>query len=76
MMHTTEHRKRPTRWVQRSRYAVEVETEVFCPVDDRSEPCIDTDTARFLDRIAHPAQRGDLAYPRTVGHVYEAIATA
>ena len=67
---TREHRKR---WVQRGRYAVEVDVEVVYPADDPSEPCLEPATVRMLDEIARRAERGDVAYLRTVGRVFEAV---
>jgi hypothetical protein len=67
------HEKRK-RWVQRGRYAVEVEVDVLYPVDDPSEPCLEPATVRWLDEIARRAEQGDIAYLRTVGRVFEAVA--
>ena len=67
------HEKRK-RWVQRGRYAVEVEVEVVYPADDPSEPCLEPATVRWLDEIARRAEQGDVGYLRTVGRVFEAVA--
>ena len=67
------HEKRK-RWVQRGRYAVEVEVDVVYPADDPSEPCLEPATVRWLDEIARRAEQGDVAYLRTVGRVFEAVA--
>lgn len=67
------HEKRK-RWVQRGRYAVEVEVDVVYPADDASEPCLEPATVRRLDEIARRAEQGDVAYLRTVGRVFEAVA--
>ena len=67
------HEKRK-RWVQRGRYAVEVEVEVVYPADDPSEPCLEPATVRWLDEIARRAEQGDVDYLRTVGRVFEAVA--
>ncbi len=69
-----ERREKRKRWVQRGRYAVEVEVEVVYPIDDPSEPCLEAQTVRWLDEIAQRAQAGDLDYLRTVGRVFEAVA--
>ena len=66
------HEKRK-RWVQRGRYAVEVEVEVVYPADDPSEPCLEPATVRWLDEIARRAEQGDVGYLRTVGRVFEAV---
>ena len=66
------HEKR-IRWVQRGDFAVEVEVDVVYPQDDPEEPCLEPQTIRLLDEIARRAERGDLAYLRHVGRVFQAI---
>lgn len=66
------HEKR-VRWVQRGQYAVEVEIDVVYPEDDPNEPCLEPQTIRLLDEIAHRAERGDLAFLRRVGRVFQAL---
>ncbi len=68
------HEKRK-RWVQRGRYAVEVEVNVLYPADHPSEPCLEPETVRWLDEIARRAEQGDLDYLRSVGRVFEAVAS-
>ncbi len=70
----SERREKRKRWVQRGRYAVEVEVEVVYPADDPSEPCLEPATVRRLDEIARRAEQGDVAYLRTIGRVFEDIA--
>jgi hypothetical protein len=67
-------RERRKRWVQRGQYAVEVEVDVLCPVDDPSEPCLEPETVRFLDEVARKAAEGDLEYLHKVGRVFQAVA--
>ncbi len=67
-------REKRKRWVQRGRYAVEVEVEVVYPVDDPLEACLEPETLRWLDEIGQRAEEGDLDYLRTVGRVFEALA--
>ena len=69
-----ERREKRKRWVQRGRYAVEVEVEVVYPEDDPSEACLEPDTVRWLDEIARRAEQGDVEYLRTVGRVFEHVA--
>jgi hypothetical protein len=69
-----ERRETRKRWVQRGRFAVEVDVEVIYPDDDPSEPCLEPDTIHRLDEIARRAEQGDIAYLRTVGRVFEAVA--
>jgi hypothetical protein len=68
-----EHRERRKRWVQRGRYAVEVEVEVVYPADDPSEACLEPATLRFLDEVAAHAEAGDVTYLKTVGRVFETV---
>lgn len=70
-----EKREKRKRWVQRGRYAVEVEVEVVYPADDPSEPCLEPHTVRWLDEIARRAEDGDLDFLRKVGRVFEAVGT-
>lgn len=70
-----ERREKRKRWVQRGRYAVEVEVEVVYPADDPSEACLEPATVRRLDEIARRAEQGDLDYLRTVGRVFQAVAS-
>lgn len=68
-------RERRKRWVSRGRYAVEVEVEVVYPEEDPSEACLEPATVRWLDEIARRAEAGDVSYLRSIGKVYEAIAS-
>ena len=68
-------REKRKRWVQRGKYAVEVEVEVVYPAGDPSEPCLEPATVRWLDEIARRAKNGDVAYLKTVGKVFQAVRT-
>lgn len=68
-----ERREKRKRWVQRGRYAVELEVEVIYPSDDPSEACLEPATAKFIDDVAHRAEQGDVDFLRTVGRVFETI---
>jgi len=61
------------RWVQRGRFAVEVEVDVVYPSDDPSEPCLEPTTVRWLDEIARKAEEGDVEYLHKVGRVFETV---
>jgi len=63
-------REKRKRWVQRGRYAVEVEVEVVYPEDDPSEPCLEPATVRRLDEIARKAEEGDVQYLQQVGRLF------
>jgi len=67
-------REKRQRWIQRGRYAVEVEIEVVYPDGDLSEPCLEPATVRWLDEIASRAEKGDVKYLRRVGRVFRAVA--
>ena len=69
----TDRRERRKRWVQRGRFAVEVDVEVVFPTEDPTEPCLEAATVRQLDEIARRAEAGDLAYLQSVGRVFEAV---
>ena len=69
----TGRRERRKRWVQRGRFAVEVDVEVIFPDEDPSEPCLELSTARMLDEIARRAEAGDVDYLQTVGRVFEMV---
>ena len=68
-----ERREKRKRWVQRGRYAVEVEVEVVYPAEDPTQACLEPDAVRLLDEVAQRAERGDLDYLRTVGRVFETV---
>ena len=67
-------REKRKRWIQRGRFAVEVDIEVIFPDEDPSEPCLEPDTLRKLDEITRKAEAGDVEYLWTVGRVFEAVA--
>ncbi len=69
----SERREKRKRWVQRGRYAVEIEVDVIYPDDDPAEPCLEPATVRWLDEVARRAEAGDLAFLQTVGRVFQAI---
>jgi len=62
------------RWVQRGRYAVEVEVEVIYPEDDPSEACLEPATLRWLDEVAQKAEEGDVEYLQKAGRLFQAVA--
>jgi hypothetical protein len=68
-----ERREKRKRWVHRGKYAVEVEVEVVYPAGDPSEACLEPKTVRWLDEIAQRAKKGDVAYLKTVGKVFQAV---
>jgi hypothetical protein len=68
-----ERRERRKRWVQRGKYAIEVEVEVVYPEEDSSEPCLEPATVRWLDEIAQRAEKGDVEFLSKVGRLFEAV---
>jgi hypothetical protein len=63
------------RWIQRGRFAVEVQVEVVFPEEDPSEACLEPQTLRWLDEIAERAEAGDLQFLKSVGRVFESVAS-
>jgi len=70
-----ERREKRKRWVQRGKYAVEVEVDVIYPADDPSEPCLEPATLRWLDEVAAKAEEGDVQYLQKAGRVFQAVAS-
>ena len=69
----SERREKRTTWIQRGKYAVELEVEVVYPLDDTSEPCLEPATVRWLDEVANKAEQGDLDYLHEAGRVFQAL---
>ena len=68
-----ERRENRKRWVQRGRYAVEVEVEVVYPADRPFEACLEPATVRWLDEVARAAEVEDLDFLHTAGRVFHAV---
>jgi hypothetical protein len=66
-------REKRKRWVRRGQYAVEVEVDVVYPAGDPSEACLEPATVRWLDEVARRAEKGDVAYLKSVGDVFRAV---
>ncbi|MBI2192223.1 MAG: hypothetical protein HYU36_09580 [Planctomycetes bacterium] len=62
-----------TRLVRTDRFVVAVEVEAVIPEDDPSEPCFESEAVQLLRRVAEHAKRGDVAWLRRHGKVYQAI---
>jgi hypothetical protein len=69
-------RIRITRWVHSDRYVVAVEVEMVIPPDDLSEHCYEVETVQWLKEVEDHARRGDLAWLKRAGKVYEEVDTA
>jgi hypothetical protein len=68
-----EQREKRKQWVQRGRYAVEVEVEVVYPADGPLEACLEPATIRWLDEVARKAEEGDVQFLRRAGRVFQAV---
>jgi len=69
----SERREKRMRWVQRGRYAIEVEVEVVYPADDPTRACLEPAAVRLLDEVARRAEAGDVEYLKRVGRVFETV---
>jgi len=67
-------RVKKTRFIQTDRYVVAVEVEMVVPIDDPSEPCYEPETVEFLRQVKQHAEKSDLAWLKTHGKVYAAVA--
>jgi hypothetical protein len=65
-----------TRLIQTDKYVVAVEVEMVIPVDDPSEPCYEAETVKFLKEVKERAERGEIAWLKEHGKVYEAVDAA
>lgn len=65
-----------TRLVQTDRYVVAVDIEMVIPPDDPSEPCLESETVRFLREVKDRAERDDLPWLKQHGKVYAAVEAA
>lgn len=66
-------RVKRTRLVQSERFIVAVEVEMVIPVDDPSEPCMESETVELLKAIKEHADRGDREWLQQHGRVYQAF---
>jgi hypothetical protein len=64
------------RLIQSEKYVVAVEVEMVVPVDDPSEPCLESETVQLLKEIKEHADAGDLAWLAGKGKVYAAVDAA
>jgi hypothetical protein len=69
-------RLKRTRLIRKGRYVVAVDVEMVVPPDDASEPCYEAETVALLEQVAKRAERGDLAWLRQHGTVYELVGSA
>jgi hypothetical protein len=64
------------RWIHTNRYVVAVAVEMVIPPDDPSEPCYEAETVQLLREVEERARRGDVAWLKRHGKVYEAVGAA
>ena len=69
-------RVKRTRLVKSERYIVAVDVELVVPVDDPSEPCYESETVQLLRAVKEHADRGDVAWLKKHGKVFEALEAA
>lgn len=62
-----------TRLVHTDRFVVAVEVEMVIPVDDPSEPCLESETVQLLRDVKEHAERGDVDWLNKRGKVYTAM---
>ncbi|HUE70932.1 MAG TPA: hypothetical protein VMP01_08580 [Pirellulaceae bacterium] len=62
-----------TRLIQAGEYVVAVEVELVIPKDDPSEPCYESETVQLLREVKEHAEKGDVAWLKQRGKVYEAV---
>lgn len=69
-------RIKKTRLIQSDRYVIAVDVEMVYPVDDPSEPCLEAETVQLLKEVKQRADRGDVAWLKQHGRVFEAVDAA
>jgi hypothetical protein len=65
-----------TRLIQSEKLIVAIEVEMVIPVDDPSEPCLESETVRFLKEVKERADGGDLDWLKQKGRVYALVGAA
>jgi hypothetical protein len=69
-------RIRRTRLIQSEKYVVAVDIEMVVPVDDPSEPCLESETVQLLKEVKDHADLGDIAWLAGKRKVYAAVEAA
>jgi len=69
-------RVKRTRLVRTDRFIVAVDVEAVIPEEDPSETCYESEVVDFLREVEERAKRGDTAWLRQHGKVYEAVDAA
>ena len=69
-------RVKRTRLVQTERLIVAIEVELVIPESDPSEPCLEAETVDLLREVHEHAVKGDIAWLKTKGRVYQLVDAA
>ena len=59
-----------TKWIQGPHFVVRVQVDGVIPQSDPSEPCLEPDTVRLLDKLQRLADAGDIETLAKHGEVY------
>jgi hypothetical protein len=59
-----------TKWISSGPIAVRLTVEGVIPDEDDSEPCLESETVRFLDDVQRLANAGDVDALAKLGEVY------
>jgi len=62
-----------TRLIHTDKYVVAVDIAMVIPVDDASEPCLESETVQYLRKVEERAEREDLKWLTKHGKVYAAV---
>jgi hypothetical protein len=62
-----------TRLVQTDKYVVAVEVEMVVPLDDPTEPCLESEMVAYLREVKEHAELDDLQWLAQHGKVYAAV---
>lgn len=63
-------RIRIPRWIHAGPCVVRVEVEAVNPPEDAGEPCLESETVRWLDQLQQLAEAGQVEELEKVGEVY------
>ncbi len=65
-----------TRLIQSEKLVVAVEIEMVIPIDDPTEPCLESETVELLREIKDHADQEDVAWLKGKGKIYMATDAA
>jgi hypothetical protein len=69
-------RVRRERLIRTDKYVVAIDVEMVIPLDDPSEPCLESETVELLRQVKERAEQGDVAWLLQHGKVYAAMEAA